>query len=351
MSNIDQIIDRYAEVAGTRDAKFLKNANANVFVGSRWNGNTANDTIIYSYGTHFPMAIIMPDGKNNRGWWLVNGDNYSPTTSRHQSAVRGAVQRTGLPVLIVPFSALDRAGINKDSIKAVHIRPDRYTWEPRVSAEEPSWWPAATDGDHGYYRDYYQNLRRLEDGRYAYEVKIHHLGDSLFTAQYEYKRPEWDDKREEVKYYRRTAYFLSSFDENEPGFGLYFLAELPKWAKPATVEEAFESLKPDEVISAELDGIAVKRQGDVFAIPWGTATKDLPGPSVKQAHVLGVNHSVTEMRQRDGHTYARGTMRHRPRESWRRPEHKRLSLGRQWHEVVRNTVPDGRSWSIQGNVD
>jgi hypothetical protein len=41
---------------------------------------------VYSYGYHFPLAVHA--GVD----WYVNEDKYSPTTGRHQSIVRQAVQ-------------------------------------------------------------------------------------------------------------------------------------------------------------------------------------------------------------------------------------------------------------------
>lgn len=49
--------------------------------------------VAYSYGTHFPLAVIL-QGEPRRA--LVNGDKYSPTTSRHQSEIRYALARAGI---------------------------------------------------------------------------------------------------------------------------------------------------------------------------------------------------------------------------------------------------------------
>jgi hypothetical protein len=149
------------------------------------------------------------------------------------------------------------------------------------------------------------------------------------------------------------VYFLSAFDENEAP-PLYFTAEMPKGSGPQTVAAAREALKPAEVIMAEADGATVLRQGDVFAIAHpGLLTRDLPGPSQQQALVLGVNHRATEVRVKDGRTYARGFLRQN-----RTPaEHHAVELGdrKTWHHLLRNTVPwqGGRpaAWSIRGRVD
>jgi hypothetical protein len=328
MTTNGQVTDRFAQAAP--DGAMLRPRSNTVFVSA--DGHT-----IYSYGHHFPMATIMPAADGTaRGWWLVNGDRHSVTTSGHQSALRTALARTGLPVLIVPFSALESAGIRHDSITPVAIDPDQ--WETVWHSE------AKPEGTYAY--DY----RTLPNGQQQWSSYVHHLGASVFTANYGTRTYGMlDAGRGDVL---TTATFLSAFDEQE-GHGLYFLAELPAGAHPATVAEALTALRPNDVLAADQAGVHVTRQGDVFAVPAEITTRELPGPSRHGAYVLGVNHTATEVRELDGVTYARGTLRHRPRESWRSPEHKmqRMGNGRQWHRLVKNTVPEGRSWSVSGNVD
>lgn len=349
MTTHDQIVRRFAEKAGLPESGSLKD-NGNLIVGHHSGyGSYVIDTI-YSYGSHFPLATIMPSASGDpRGWWLLNGDTYSVSTSRHQSLVRNAVKGTGLPSMIVSFSALNEAGIRHSSITPVEILPDRYTWEPRTRVEAPSDY-SRTGGDST------RNWQQLPDGRWSYEAQVHHLGEAVFHAKYTQRVPRVIENG--VWRYppniHGTAYFLSAFDENEPGFGLYFMCQLPPDAKPSTVAEAREALKPELVKFAEKAGLEVLRQGDVFAIVTDAETRNLRAPSERAAFVLGVNHQVTEVRHdKRGLTYGRGFMRHRPRESWRRPEHRTLKLGdgKTWYLLVRNTVPEGRSWSMGGNVD
>lgn len=47
------------------------------------------DNVIYSYGTHFPMAIRLWDGYSFK--FIINSDSYSRTTSRHQSMLIRAI--------------------------------------------------------------------------------------------------------------------------------------------------------------------------------------------------------------------------------------------------------------------
>lgn len=350
MTNLKQIIDRYAEQAGTDNPRFLRLSGGNVYVNSQYPNyreyGRDYDTI-YSYGSHFPMARIMPDEQGNkRGWWLVNGDSYSVTTSKHQGWLRSAIAVTHLPTVILPFSALNTGGIDYKTIKLVEVLADRYTWEPRTRDKAP-------DRNEEHYSYSKRNFRELPDGRWAYEENVHHLGESLFTAQWRI-RGSFNPDTGHYDEQSGTGYFLSAFDTQE-GFGLYFLAQLPKGARPKTVAEAFEALKPQLVKDYEYHGSRngpVLRQGDVFAMPTLLTTKMLPGPSQRSAYVLDTNHQATEVRTgADKRTYARGILRHNPQ--WRRPDHRRVPLGdrKTWYLLEQNTVPKGRSWSIQGNVD
>lgn len=323
MSNVYEVLERYAKVAGTA-GRVLRPSSVSIMV-------SADTLTAYSYGSHFPLSVLMPEGDVVRGWWLVNGDRYSHITSGHQSTLRSALLRTGLPMLTVPFTALDSAGIRRSTVRPVHVTDDTWTTVTRygTAGDCPSWADSITD---------------LGDGRRSWTVQEHHLGGAVLTATYRV----WDGTADHVA----TASFLSAFDEQE-GHGLYFLAQLPEGCHPQTVAEAFTMLRPAEVLKADMLGVHVTRQGDVFAVPASVTTRELPGPSAHAAYVLGVSHVATEVREHLGVTYGRGFLRHRPRESWRQPEHRmqRIGDGRAWHALIRNTVPDGRSWSLGGRVD
>lgn len=311
------------------------------------------------------------------------------------------------------------------------------------------------------------------DGRWKYTVERHWLGDSLFKGRvtenrtrkpnpaelrqaadaeraheaYEKARTRYyevyadlsDDKRVErwseverlagertsypdgysrgVIAYRvtRWAYFLSSFDYNEPR-APYFMCEMPRSFKGETVDEAIDALMPDDVRSAIGAGLDVLRQGDIFAIPTGYTTSELEsrakparrtvatyeivgdqGIHGKREHreiirrfkaegtwdkgacdIHGTNHSVTHLIvTKDGEFFGRGRMYHTPGESWRTPEHRVLKLGGgdahgtpdTWYRLVKNTVPlakgqrgssrsstafqsgQSRAWTLGGMVD
>lgn len=59
--------------------------------------------------------------------------------------------------------------------------------------------------------------------------------------------------------------------------------------------------------------------------------------------IMGTAHTATEIATLpDGRQFARGMLYHDPSligQSWRRPDHRRQHLGKQWHLIARNTVP------------
>ncbi|HVK20017.1 MAG TPA: hypothetical protein VM677_01520 [Actinokineospora sp.] len=119
MTTCSEIARRFAQEAGKPAPRFLR-PRANVLI------HPYDDRALCSYGTHFTLAKIMlaPDG--DRSWWLLNGDTYSVSTTRHQGYIRDPCQRTGLPMLTVPFSVLAEAGIDHDSIMPVDVNADQY---------------------------------------------------------------------------------------------------------------------------------------------------------------------------------------------------------------------------------
>lgn len=82
---------------------------------------------IFSYGSHFEVARILRDPKGRPKAWLLNGNTYSNTTSKHQGAVRQAIFGHGLDVVTIPHQALDAAGIILDSIDLVEAQRDWNT--------------------------------------------------------------------------------------------------------------------------------------------------------------------------------------------------------------------------------
>jgi hypothetical protein len=311
-----------------------------------WRSKETSGSIIYSYGSHFPMAIRYDDDKI----FLINGDRYSHTTDRHQSEVRAAIANRNeyldYKTLTIPFTAL-RRGYNVYTLEWVHFKVIAVGQEKEICE-------CLTCGiDFPDYNTLY--LHRINNYAPSHETHyFHQLAPSIFSAIFN----EEDGPK----------YFISAFDEtsshNSDG---YFLSQLP--AKPRDIAHAYEMLKPKEVKVAEKLGVKVLRQGDIFAIPtihdtrslkknahyekggmeehyyWGTMYKRLDYP-----RLLNTSHVVSEMVVKGDKVYARGTLRHRPSEFGRtRPEHRNISLGKKWHRIVRNTAL--ASYSTGGRVD
>lgn len=422
-NNVDLYVDR---VLG-REAR--KERSGNIF---------SQGDKIYSYGHHFELGRLLRGKKGEPRLFLLNGDRYSVTTGRHQSELRSAVERSGVPSVIIPFETLDAAGINYDDVELVHATADTHETKEHRSYVEPAgsvWrdvpirksipyteaeieayvakenadalksyedrikW--AQENPDGYYAKYppkepkvltveevkgptYSPLvhynvvvgheRRLYHGRstsdtidvsteadtgrtlYTWTTYRHWLGESVIraklTTDFWAKCPNCKVKdqgcgicygrRQVRRSQTRTAYLLSGFDHQEFPRRVYFLCELPKGAKPTTVAEAYEALKPDVVKMAEQMGRTVRRQGDIFAIELRDTTKKRLWKQgarfERRGNLFGTNHEATETAYLpDGTTLVQGLLYHNP--DGRDPDHRRVKVGEHWHIVVKNTVP------------
>lgn len=333
----------------------------NVLVDSRDRRN------LLSYGSHFTLsrAMVAEDGKLSH--WLLNGDTYSSSTSKHQSMVRAAVKATGKPVLIVPFSAIAMAGIRMESITPIDLDPERFVTEHHSSRNLSD----LPRHERTHYR-YDPETRRStetpaqpdENGVYHWGTRRHFLGASVLKATHVelvdvLRDPERPYMILDRTFEERESFFLSAFDDQETR-PLYFLAQLPGPAE--TVAEALESLKPE--IATDVENYT--RQGDIFAVPSDLTTRQLrklgatiakrtTAPHAEVA-LVGTDHTATEVATLpDGSQFARGLLYH---DVWpRERDHARRKMhdGKTWHRIARNTVPwvNGRprAWSIQGNVD
>jgi len=369
----------------------------------RYSSMICESDSIFHYGHHFELARIMRTKTGRTRLVLLNGDSYGgasgfgPSTADRQSQARRAVEQSSAAGVVVPFSALDSAGIDYTTVEPIEVRADRRTVEQRESRTRPTDRLSSMEDPSGAtrtqtYWDWSERLDRSidwrerevpgivpdpnrtawftrghassegaergEDGIWRWTETRHWLGDCIFRARLTETRTR-KATREEIGSLRRRrsdprgrvayrvtrwATFISSFDYQEPR-ALYFLAELPYGAKPRTVDEAIGLLRPPEVIAAQARGLNVLRQGDVFAIPTKLDRAQLrrlaKGDFAKRLKVLDTDHSVTEgVICKGGATFGRGIMRHDV-DGWRTPDHVRLKLGdgKTWHLLIRNTVP------------
>jgi hypothetical protein len=239
-SNAD-VAKRWAEVVTGRATRHLKGRSV-----------IANGNVIYSYGRHFPMAEAYRT-RAGELWVLVNGDRYSVTTSGHQSMVRMVVARLRVPSIIVPFSALEAAGIIRSSIELVEVTPDSNLEHHHQSLSIED----VPRGDRERWGSgEYRQIEPDADGFYRWTRYEHRLGEAVFSAEYRRRResarrclgpfdrsPGWASDFTVCSHGMRGSHrpqvvdqgratFLSGFDHQERP-PLYFLAQLPREAVAA----------------------------------------------------------------------------------------------------------------------
>jgi hypothetical protein len=356
MTRISEVCDRW--VARNTDSPDLKPLRVYNVYGTR--------DVLYSWGSHFELARALRDRAGTTRLLLLNGDTFSVSTGRHQNALRDAVDRSGRPSVIIPFSALAAAGIELDSVVLLDRTENRHERTEHVAATDPGagHWARPVGPPDG-------------SVEYRWSTYRHWLGESLIQAKVSWAgktpcrsaschagtiQPELPPDLPErwlrqphcrtcsgtgYRYWtrHRTTRFLSGFDHGEARPS-YFFCELPR-CRAGSIPAAYEALKPDVVRLAEQMGRTVARQGDIFAVPLsaGTTKRSLRKAGAvfeRSGQLLGTNHAATEVaRLPDGTTLARGTLHHRP--EWRRPDHARVHLGNRFHAVVKNTVPTTRA--------
>jgi hypothetical protein len=123
---IDQVTQQWVDNMTTGSTKNIRAGNV------YYEGDT-----IYSYGSHFPLATVLRDKAGALTGFLVNGDTFSVSTGRHQRSVRSDIQRSKVPSVIIPFSALEAADIVRGSIKVLDVLPDRWEEKSHASATMP----------------------------------------------------------------------------------------------------------------------------------------------------------------------------------------------------------------------
>ena len=373
------IIKEYCHYAIVHNYFFAKGKERTIYNNDRhvfYIGDT-----LYSYGTHFPLAV-----KCNKGW-ILNGDRYSNSTSIHQSIVRETARRhqpgtTNTPLLhcIIPFSSLRAAQVKPEDITILDVSDDTYE---TVQRKDPT-------------------TREIK------EYKIHHLGASLIRVKTKRYLSSIDNGSKRHTFFlvelrshqvntikeafRDLAGKLS--EEQYRGYllgeierqGEYFLEphpevatkELIKKAKKQTinVKEALKVLVKTpvtkrmirDVISRQNMGyggcskeqiqvirrdgvpyyVLLDRNSHITKIPDDAMVQGnqlvLKERMVKQfdlSYGIGNPHIATHALQTTDGVYITGTLRHR--------EHRMISLGNTWYKVYKNTAMG--SWSAIGNVD
>jgi len=244
------------------------------------------------------------------------GSGWSPSTDSYQNLVRYALKNRGYKFVEIPYVVLTEAGIPYKEVVLVSMMNATYR---KVKYKDPK------TGEEK-------------------EKEEHLLGACLIKD-------------------RRGRLYLSSTDDGAQwGWG-YFLTWLKSNGKKIqNVEEAFDSMRPEEVKEAEKRGTPVERQGEWFFMhfgdtkfvkrnlaplfPKGISLRNriakwlyLPAVGVgREAH-----HKVRDCIEWQGVHLCRGTIRHDEN------QHKMLKLGEDWWVAVHNIQE--RSWSHQARVD
>jgi hypothetical protein len=233
-----------------------------------WKGGNISCRGDFVYSYHWWEMAKHLGEKNGEPFFIKNGDRYSPSTSQHQGHVQQLCKGP-----TVSRTAVDAAGISFLSItqKDIVDYTQDYT-SPTLFREKQTgeYYEPKTDlhqDSNGHWRnstiDYvvfkpprqgmfieYHNTKPEDSERFSAEGYWHVLGGVLLGR---------DGKN-----------FLCSLDENS-----YFVSQLSE--PVGTVEEAFESLKPQSVKKAIKKGLDVKRQGEWFFVPTGMDDSKMAG--------------------------------------------------------------------------
>lgn len=221
-------------------------------------------------------------------------------------------RRLALLVPMIPFTVFHEAGLDLD----------KYTLVDRGASESVMRYVIAHDKKTG------EDIKTPET--------VHFTGASLFSVD--------------------GHYYLFDIDRREIAEGVLnpFLAEIPTVV--ASIESAYNALKPAEVAEAEAQGIKVLRQGEWFFIP-------VPGEYSADENA---RYRASESESRYNMRYTEGVLRagqNRPNHVTRYNaanslfsgivthsgrEHAPLALNG-WYRAVPNTAT--RSFTITGDID
>jgi hypothetical protein len=128
LGNYTEVVDRWVDIVMGRTTK-ANLSNPRLF---------GSGDSMFSYGSHFELGRVLRDRKGQPRTFLLNGDRFSVTTARHQQHIRNGVRNQGVPTVIIPFSALDAAGINLDSVELIEETGDRTETTTHTTYEKPS---------------------------------------------------------------------------------------------------------------------------------------------------------------------------------------------------------------------
>jgi hypothetical protein len=85
----------------------FKNNNGQLYaewVGDEWVGDPNKRYVVYSYGSHWPLFIYVPEVN----LWFENKEKYGPTTSKHRTQTHPHCDT--VPLSLEQIRLLDRLG-------------------------------------------------------------------------------------------------------------------------------------------------------------------------------------------------------------------------------------------------
>lgn len=264
-------------------------------------------------------------------------------------------------VPMIPFDTMKQAGLSLNTFREVDKTPEETLYRTETKSRL-----SKSDAD---------KLKGERDYKCADEVTYGYGEPPRFTVSYKAPRHFTGARLFQIGDKR----FLLDVDRNELPHGIVnpFLVELPD-ASVNTVADAYESLKPQLVIDAEIaeayDSLKpqtkskVLRQGEWFFVPTtqiekqqaSEALRDVVETALKNNHAdswswqvenagrgvlrAGRNrpNNVTKFVELNGKFYVSGTVSHTGR------EHADLDL-KDWYQAIPNTATT--SWTITGDID
>jgi hypothetical protein len=221
-----------------REEKPYTNRNGSIFFQEY-----DNTRVLYSYGTHFALAVMTDD------YILLNGDRYSATTSSHQSAVRRAAPDSAFTT---SFDMLARGPL---------IDVTRVPIDILNTTDEEG---------QGYSDDSFPLSPVPEERKEEYK-------EILRKATRITRRTSWSTGRLCLSAWHRAGYMLFAHEEKYYIAGQdeqqYFVSEIVK-PEYMTVNSGLNALKPKEVRNAERANKEVHRQGDWFFVKMDVSDKE-----------------------------------------------------------------------------
>ncbi len=248
-----ELITRFKNQDKNRRTKTCDFTTSNIFCEGR---------LLYSYGRHFTLAKYLKDD-----FFLINGDKYSSTTSRHQGEVNNILK--GVTISATAIQNI----ISFNNIEYNHIidfREDSADYSLFYNKKTKKYFKREFDYDNSTYKflPYFKPSQGMfipynDKNQKNSLFESTNFPDQIIGKKEDFKVGYWHILGG-VLFKIDKKYYVSALDENS-----YFVTELyPKFKKEKnkTFNLAIESLKPDTIKQAESLNQEVLRQGEYFFV-------------------------------------------------------------------------------------